>query len=773
VTLNYVTLTLDLYDGQGNPVIKGEALFTPTVQLTDTTDHQEIVLAPVPCVFHGGGLPAVKLLATDNTAPLPGGWGWTVSFTGVAGNPAGFTFLLPYASGSAQYLSSQAPVTTTTVQYPQVIVIAASGDTTGATDYANINSTLGSNVKISLQAGQFWVNQPITPLQDAWTWIDGAGDGLTVISPAAAANCDVIKSGGFAALTNTGTGTVTGAGPFLQLSNLTIDGNRSNQTLTALGNSACNPATPPSAGYGIRLYGRNWKIVNVDVRNCFAYGIWTEWGTPATSSVYQTGSVEGRAVSVKVHENGAHGWYHRGPSDCQLVNVLCFRNNQAALNAGLDFWAEGDNVTNGSGTSHFTPNGLQLSNSHFWGQAQWNCVLDCNTSASNCHAEGGQTGAALFRGNVKWSGGSPYYISSQAQATGCGVQFGDAGATAGVPTTASYAAQVAFTAVITGVLADVAARAGIVWASASQSLVKAVVLTKTVPTGSVAAGSNGQTLPQSSIAYTSGTTLPPNGVVSIADTGGPDTVTYTGNTGSSLTGCTGGTHTLATGNTITLANVGTVAVTGAIDAASDVAIEVNGSGLGSGVAQAASYHYAKGKHRLDVGSQALALNVTNAGTDALNVNTANSRVEGPNGYEWRLYADAYTTAVIKLGGATGHIGTALPNGKTLGIAAAAGAGSSPPTPTLQSLASDAQGQVNMGTGTSPTSGSQATITFGTAFGSAPVIVLSPVNAATAALQPYVSSASASSFNIAFAVAPAASQSAGTYVVNYVAIARGS
>ena len=110
MSLNYVTLTLDLYDGQGNPVIAGEALFTPSVQLTDTTDHMWIPPAPVPCVFHAGGLPTVKLLATDNSAPAPSGWGWTVSFSGVPGNPAGFTFFLPYADGSSQYLSSQAPV---------------------------------------------------------------------------------------------------------------------------------------------------------------------------------------------------------------------------------------------------------------------------------------------------------------------------------------------------------------------------------------------------------------------------------------------------------------------------------------------------------------------------------------------------------------------------------------------------------------------------------------------------------------------------------------
>ena len=778
MSLNYVTLTCDLFDGAGNTLNGGTAVFTPSSALTDTTNHEYITRAPVTASFKSSGSPVVKLLATDDATVSPAGWNWQVTFSGVPGSPAGWNFFLPYADGSAQNLADIAPVSAPSAFIGASVpsfTVYPSGDTTGAADSAAISAATGTGGrKVYLAAGQFWLNAPVVPPQDAYVWIDGAGDGVTILSPANGANCDVIQGAGFSTLTGTGTATATGAGPFLQLSNLTIDGNRSNQTLTALVNSKCNPATPPPDGYGLRLYGRNWKLQNVDVRNCFAYGMWTEWGVGPGSSVNQTGSIEGRAVNVKVYENGAHGWYHRGPTDCQLVNVLCYDNNVASLNAALDFWAEADNTTNGSGTNLFNPAGLQLVNCHFWGgQAMWNCVLDCNASAANTHSEGAQTGALLLRGQVKWTGGSPYYISSQHSSWACGVQFGDAGATSGVPTTASFTSNVAFFGVITGVYADTAARAGIVWANCNQSIVDALVLTKAIPAASVGSGSNGQTLPQSSIAFTSGTFLPNSGVVSIADSGGPDTVTYTGNTGSSLTGCTGGTHTLATGNTITLQNVGTVAYTGTIDAASDVAIEVAGSGLGSGVAQLASIHYSKGKFKVDVGSQGTGWLVTNNGTDLLNANTSANRIEGVNGPELRLWGDAYTTKTVQIGGGPGHIGFGLPSGKSLAIAAAGNAGSSPPAPTLQSLASDTQGQANLGTGTGPGTGSQATITFGTAFTNTPVIVLCPVNSATAALQPYVSSASGSGFNIAFAVAPSASQSTGTYVVNYIVIARGS
>ena len=109
MTLNYVTLVLDAYDAQGNLVTKGSASFVPSAQLTDP-GVEWIPPAPVPAVFHAAGPPSVKLLATDNTAPQPEGWGWTVTFSGVPGDPAGFSFFLPYTGGSTQYLSALAPV---------------------------------------------------------------------------------------------------------------------------------------------------------------------------------------------------------------------------------------------------------------------------------------------------------------------------------------------------------------------------------------------------------------------------------------------------------------------------------------------------------------------------------------------------------------------------------------------------------------------------------------------------------------------------------------
>jgi hypothetical protein len=111
MALSYVNLTLDVYDAQGNPLTKGTASFAPSAQLTDTTDHELITQLPIVVTFRRDGtLPVVKLLATDNAGALPSGWGWTVTFAGMASPAAAFSFFLPFSGGSSQFLSAQAPV---------------------------------------------------------------------------------------------------------------------------------------------------------------------------------------------------------------------------------------------------------------------------------------------------------------------------------------------------------------------------------------------------------------------------------------------------------------------------------------------------------------------------------------------------------------------------------------------------------------------------------------------------------------------------------------
>ena len=332
MALNYVTLTLDLYDGQGNPVIAGEALFTPTAQLTDTTNHELITLAPVPCVFHSAGTPAVKLLATDNGPPAPAGWAWTVTFTGVAGNPASFSFFLPYASGSAQNLSAQAPVSAPSSLLGTSaagVSVYPSGDTSGATDQANVTAAEATGRKVFFAPGTFYVTG-LT--KKGGTYWEGAGIGATILQLANGANADVIKGQNFSTLTLTGAKTwgVSGIWDF-GISGMTIDGNASNQSGTS---------------YGIRVYGYQWTFRDLSVRNCLTSGIWTEWGLVSTQAPVTSNGSESTASNVKVSFNGIHGWMHLGPSDVRMHEVICYENNQTSGAASIGFWALSDQVSN-------------------------------------------------------------------------------------------------------------------------------------------------------------------------------------------------------------------------------------------------------------------------------------------------------------------------------------------------------------------------------------------------------------------------------------------
>jgi hypothetical protein len=219
VTLQYVTLTLDLYDGQGNPVTMGTATLTPSAELTDTTDHMRVIKAPVRAIFRPAGTPAVSLLATDNGDPAPSGWVWTASFTGVPGNPPPVSFALPFSGGATQYLSALAPLIPAT-QFSQYVPLSAlglapSGDTTGATDVANVQGLINLGTgRVLLGPGTFYGNTAVT-ITTKFVTVQGAGRWAT--------EWKYVGSGGDAwRLYNTDTtGILTGGG----LLDFSIDGN--------------------------------------------------------------------------------------------------------------------------------------------------------------------------------------------------------------------------------------------------------------------------------------------------------------------------------------------------------------------------------------------------------------------------------------------------------------------------------------------------------------------------------------------------------------------
>lgn len=76
------------------------------------------------------------------------------------------------------------------------------------------------------------------------------------------------------------------------------------------------------------------------------------------------------------------------------------------------------------------------------------------------------------------------------------------------------------------------------------------VASTSVASTTIAAGSNGQSLPQSIINVASTTGFPATGVLWVTTSGGQQVVTYTGLTTTSFTGCSGGSGTMSTGGSV-------------------------------------------------------------------------------------------------------------------------------------------------------------------------------------------------------------------------------
>lgn len=67
----------------------------------------------------------------------------------------------------------------------------------------------------------------------------------------------------------------------------------------------------------------------------------------------------------------------------------------------------------------------------------------------------------------------------------------------------------------------------------------------------IATGSNGQVLPQSTVVVANTSGFPSSGTITVQTSNGSQTVTYTGTTGTTFTGCSGGTGTMTTGGAVT------------------------------------------------------------------------------------------------------------------------------------------------------------------------------------------------------------------------------
>ncbi len=171
---------------------------------------------------------------------------------------------------------------------------------------------------------------PIYPANAANTVIR-LGDG---VNPGARG---VIESANFAVLSGTN-GTGGGIPSNFSLRNISVDGNRANNT----------------SGMGIALYAFQDTLDNVEVHSAASHGIWHELGVAAPPQT----SVLVRGAHIKAHNNGGDGIHDIGPTDQMWSEVETSTNNGHGIYAGktatstgsgTSFWYQVDSYSNGQG----------------------------------------------------------------------------------------------------------------------------------------------------------------------------------------------------------------------------------------------------------------------------------------------------------------------------------------------------------------------------------------------------------------------------------------
>lgn len=162
-------------------------------------------------------------------------------------------------------------------------------------------NTAGGGI-VALPAGTYIIGASLTIYSKVK--LIGAGIEATIIKLKNASNVDMLVSSGFAGLTG---GNTTGGIYNFSIEDMTIDGNKTNQT---------------AASSGIKIYGYGYIIRNLRVRNCFIDGIYSEWSDNSASPGYD--AMESQWTNVKVHDCINRGINFHGPHDSQLTNIITY-----------------------------------------------------------------------------------------------------------------------------------------------------------------------------------------------------------------------------------------------------------------------------------------------------------------------------------------------------------------------------------------------------------------------------------------------------------------
>lgn len=169
-------------------------------------------------------------------------------------------------------------------------------------------------------------------------------------------------------------GSTTGGIYDWSVRNLTINGNKSNQSTT---------------GMGIRVYGKDAILEGLRIWNTYSDGIRMDWNGTGTS--YSGHGMEVQVSNCKVHDTGGAGVNWTGPFSSQFTNVICYLTGSVGFYFG----------------PHAT--GIQCSNCHAKnvGAAPAFLIEGTGATFTNCIAEGSPSmQLVLLANNVSWRGGS-------------------------------------------------------------------------------------------------------------------------------------------------------------------------------------------------------------------------------------------------------------------------------------------------------------------------------------------------------------------------------
>lgn len=185
--------------------------------------------------------------------------------------------------------------------------------------------------------------------------LEGASRKASIIEACATGSNDLVRTTNFSSLT----GGNTAAGPYeFGFKHMTFNGNKAGR----------------SGGNCISIYGYDYLVDDVEIINCYAVGLYSEWSTSTTVPVAGGGlSMEAHLINMKVAQNGGNGitWY--GPHDSRMVDVLTFLNGNFGLNV------DNSAVHSGGGT--------MFSNFHSYGNTSTGVANNANIFVDGFESE--------------------------------------------------------------------------------------------------------------------------------------------------------------------------------------------------------------------------------------------------------------------------------------------------------------------------------------------------------------------------------------------------